>query len=219
MTLSIPFRSHTIMKLLIPATVAVLALGCTSVKYDDPNKVETINIDFGSTDLQMLAADMVQSLNTSPALAYLDSESKGADKRILMYMGGVNNRTSEHIDTTGITDSIKVALLQGGRFRFVASQQGQDELGDQVRFQQESGRVDPAQAKEFGKQLGAEVVLTGNLRSIEKSKGRNLEDGGARTEDVWYQFVLECVNIETAEIIWANQKEIRKTRKKGLFGG
>jgi uncharacterized protein (TIGR02722 family) len=196
----------------------LLCSACSSVKYDDPAKVETLTIDFGSTDLQQLAADMVQSLNSTPQLAFLDSPAKGSDKRIVMFMGGVNNRTSEHIDTTGITDAIRVALLNGGRFRFVATEQGQNELAEQVRFQQGSGRVDPALAKAFGKQLGAEVVLTGNLRSIEKSKKRNLEEGLEKKEDVWYQFVLECVNIETGEIIWANQKEIRKTRKTGLFG-
>jgi uncharacterized protein (TIGR02722 family) len=196
----------------------LVATACSGVKYDDPEKVETLNIDFGSTDLQTLAADMVQSLNTAPQLAYLDNPDKGQDKRIVMFMGGVNNRTSEHIDTTAITDSIRVALLNGGKFRFTATPQGQDELAEQVRFQQGSGRVDPALAKAFGKQLGAEVVLLGNLRSIEKTKHRNIEEGLSRKEDVWYQFVLECVNIETGEIVWANEKEIRKTKKTGIFG-
>jgi hypothetical protein len=208
------------MKLMLSALGgALLLIGCSSVRYDDPEKVETLTIDFGSTDLQTLAAAMVEELNSAPTLAYLDSPSKGDDKRVIMFMGGVNNRTSEHIDTTGITDAIRAALLKGGRFRFVATQQGQSELGDQVRFQQESGRVDPALAKAFGKQLGAEVVLFGNLRSIEKTRDRNLEDAGVKKEDVWYQFVLECVSVETGEVLWiGGPKEIRKTRKKGPFG-
>lgn len=195
-----------------------LAASCSSVKYDDPDKVETLTIDFGSTDLQTLARDMTESLNASPQLAYFDNPSKGSDKRIVMLVGGVNNRTSEHIDTQGITDAIRSALLNGGRFRFVTGQQGQDEIGEQVRFQQGSGRVDPAQARAFGKQVGAEAVLYGTLRSIEKTKGRTIESGGQKKEDVWYQFVLECVNIETGEIIWSNIKELRKTEKRSIFG-
>ncbi|HTF88324.1 MAG TPA: penicillin-binding protein activator LpoB [Planctomycetota bacterium] len=209
------------MKLTLPifAVLPLLALAaCSSVKYDDPDKVETLTIDFGSTDLQSMASDMVTSLNGAPQLAYLDNPSKGTDKRIIMLMGGVNNRTSEHIDTEGITDGIRSALLQGGRFRFVAGEQGQGEIGDQVRFQQGSGRVDPTQARAFGKQLGAEVILTGNLRSIEKTKGRSLESGLQKKEDVWYQFTLECVNVETGEIIWSNIKEIRKGEKRSVFG-
>lgn len=205
--------------LLILAVLPLVALSaCSTVSYDDPDKVETLTIDFGSTDLQSMASNMVTSLNSAPQLAYLENPSKGADKRIIMLMGGVNNRTSEHIDTEGVTDSIRSALLQGGRFRFVAAKQGQEEIGDQVRFQQGSGRVDPAQARAFGKQLGAEVVLFGTLRSIEKTKGRTLEGGLQKKQDVWYQFVLECSNIETGEIIWSNIKEIRKGEKKGIFG-
>ncbi len=200
------------------ALVSVLAAGCSTVKYDDPDKVETINIDFGSTDLKTLAAAMVDSLVGAPQLAYYDHDTKGADKRIIVYTAGVNNRTSEHIDTSGITDSIRTSLLKSGRFRLAATDQGQDDLGEQVRFQQGSGRVDPNLAKAFGKQIGADMVLTGNLRSIEKSKRRNLEDAAKKTDDVWYQFVLELVDIETGEIVWMEEKDIRKTAKTGIFG-
>jgi uncharacterized protein (TIGR02722 family) len=196
----------------------VSTAACSSVAYDDPDKVETLTIDFGSTDLQTMAADMVNSLNSAPQLAYFDNPTKTSDKRVIMYMGDVANRTSEHIDTQGITDAIRSSLLQGGKFRFVASQQGQGEIGEQVRFQQGSGRVDPAQARAFGKQLGAEALLYGTLRSIEKTKGRTLEGGLMKKEDVYYQFVLECVNIETGEIIWSNIKDIRKGEKRGIFG-
>jgi len=200
------------------ACSALVLSSCTTVKYDDPDKVETLTIDFGSTDLQVLAASMTDSLITSPALEYVKPALENEDPRPILFVGGVNNRTAEHIDTTGITDSIKVALLKSGKFRFTTSSQGQDELAEQVRFQQGSGRVDPAQAKAFGNQIGADLIIYGNLRSIEKSRGRSVESGGSKKEDVWYQFVLEAVNIQTGEIIWANEKDMRKSEKRSLFG-
>jgi PBP1b-binding outer membrane lipoprotein LpoB len=72
--------------------------------------------------------------------------------------------------------------------------------------------------KKFGKQLGADVVLYGSLRSIEKKKGRSLETGGIKTEDVYYLLILNCVNVETNELIWTEKGEIRKTQKTGVFG-
>jgi uncharacterized protein (TIGR02722 family) len=204
-------------KLLAPLSLVLAA--CTSIGYDDPKKVETVNLDFGSTDLQQMADSMVQSLLSSPNLAYLDHSGKGEDKRIVLYPGNVNNRTAEHIDTASITDSIRTALLKSGRFRLAATSQGQDELGSQVRFQMESGRVDPALIREFGHQIGADVVMYGNLRSIEKSRDRNLEDAGRKTEDVYYKLTLEVVNVETGEVIWIDEKEVRKSKKTGLFGG
>jgi uncharacterized protein (TIGR02722 family) len=198
---------------------SVLALGaCSSIGYDDPNKVETVNLDFGSTDLQSMADTMVQSLLSSPGLQYIDQAGKGDDKRIVLFTGNVNNRTSEHIDTSSITDSIRTALLKSGRFRIAASNQAQDELGSQVRFQMESGRVNPDLIRTFGKQIGADAVMYGNLRSIEKERQRSLETAGKKTDDVYYKLTLEVVNIETSEVVWMEEKEIRKSKKTGLFG-
>jgi uncharacterized protein (TIGR02722 family) len=200
------------------AACAVLLAGCaSSVKYDDPAKVETMTIDWGSTDLQTMAGAMVNSMILSPNLAYLERSGKGDDKRIVVYTGRITNRTSEHIDTEAISDRVRTALVQSGKFRLAPTPQGQEELAEQVRFQQGSGRVDPSQAAAFGKQIGADAVLVGNLRSIEKTKDRSLADP-ERRDDVFYQFTMELVNVETGEVIWSELKDIRKTRKKGLFG-
>ena len=199
--------------------LAPLVLGaCSSIKYDDAGRVETLTIDYGSTDLQTLSGEMVESLLDAPALNYLDNSGKGEDKRIIMYVGDVENRTAEHIDTQGITDKMQTSLLKSGKFRFVAADAGQAEIGDQVRFQQGSGRVREDMMRQFGKQLGADMILYGTLRSIDKKKGSSIESGGTRKQDVYYQFVLKAVNIDTAEIIWQEEAELRKTGRTGIFG-
>ncbi len=195
---------------------ALVAGGCSSVEYDDPERTETLTIGYGSTDLQTLAGEMVESLVASPALNYLDNPGKGDDKRVLVYVGGVENRTAEHIDTQGISDKIQTQLLKSGKFRFTASDAGQAEIEEQIRFQE--GRVREDQMRAFGKQLGADVILLGTLRSIDKRKGSSIESGGTRAKDVYYQFVLQCVNIDTAEVIWMDEAELRKTSKTGIFG-
>ncbi|MBL8860130.1 MAG: penicillin-binding protein activator LpoB [Planctomycetes bacterium] len=204
---------------LVAAALAAFTLtpSCSTVAYGDPQAEETINIDFGSTDLQEFTRTMVKSLVGSPNLAYLDGPGKRDDKRVICYMGGVDNRTKEHIDTEAITDSIRTELLQSGRFRFVADQKGQDQIGQQVRFQND-GRVNPEMAKQFGKQLGADMIVYGSLVSIEKKKGRSIESGGTKLEDVYYLFVLNATNIETGEIVWSEKKELRKKQRTGLFG-
>lgn len=191
---------------------------CSSTKYGDPNETETVNKDFGRTDMQTFTKTMVKSLIDSPNLTYLDGPAKREDKRVRLYMGKVDNRTKEHIDTKAIMESIRTDLLNSGRFVFVADQMGQDEIGEQVNFQQGSGRVDPEKAKSFGKQTGAEVIIYGSLMSIEKSKGRSLESGLSKYEDVYYQFILNATNIETAEIIWSEKKDLTKSQRTGMFG-
>jgi len=200
------------------AFALLLSAGCSSIRYDDPGRQETLNIDYGSTDLQTLSAEMVESLIQNQGLNYLDNSGKGDDKRVIVYFGSIENRTAEHIDTGGISDKIQTALLKSGKFRFVADKAGQKEVEEQVRFQQETGRVREDMMRSFGKQYGADVILYGTLRSIEKSKGSSLESGGTRKQDVYYQFVLKCVNIDTAEILWQDEAELRKTERTGIFG-
>lgn len=199
--------------------ITVLPLAaCSSVSYEDPGRVEALDPSYSQTDLQTLAAGMVESLITAPQLNYLDASGKADDKRVIVYVGDIENRTSEHIETAGIADKIEVSLLKSGKFRFVAADAGQEEIGEQVRFQQGSGRVREDMQRAFGKQLGADVVLYGVLRSIDKRKGGSIESAGTRKETKYYQFVLRAVNIDTGETIWLEEEEIFKTARTGIFG-
>ena len=195
-----------------------VAASCSSTSYGDPHDTETVNVDWGSTDIQTMTAKMTESLKNSPNLAYFDRANKGEDKRVILYMGRVQNSTSEHIDTGALTDVIRTDLLNTGRFKFVADKPAQEEIGEQVHFQQESGRFDPSRVMAFGKQIGCEVIVEGNLRSIEKKKGRSLESGGSKFEDTYYLFTLNAWNIETGELMWSDKGEIRKSQRTGLFG-
>ena len=69
------------------ALASIALAACSGVKYDDPGKVEVVTIDYGSTDLQTLSGDMVESLVASPALSYLENPGKGDDKRIIVVLG------------------------------------------------------------------------------------------------------------------------------------
>ncbi|MEZ6005797.1 MAG: penicillin-binding protein activator LpoB [Planctomycetota bacterium] len=186
--------------------------------YVDPGQDESVSIKYGRGDLNRLATGMVNSLLESPGLSHMDHTGKAEDKRIILYFDNIVNETHEHISMGGIRDEILNGLMQDGRFRIVAGKQGQDEIGDQVRFQQDSGRVDPEMAKAFGKQLGADVVVYGALRDIVKTKDGSIESLGTKTRDVFYQFFLRMDNIETGETIWTNSEQIAKRETEGLFG-
>ncbi|MHC4263385.1 MAG: penicillin-binding protein activator LpoB [Planctomycetota bacterium] len=205
-------------QLILALAAAATVSACSSTPtYEDPFASETVTIDFSTNDLLTLSGDMVNSLTQSGALVrYKVSERD--DPRVVLVMAGVENRTSEHIDTSAITDEMRTQLLQSGRFRISSETRGQDAIDEQIRFQQGSGKVDPAQAKAYGRQIGADLVIWGTLRSIEKERGRSLESAGRKTELLDYQFVLTAADIETGEELWANSKYIRKREKRGIFG-
>jgi hypothetical protein len=186
----------------IGLAVTVLA-GCTNksvVRYGDATAVETTDISFGSTDLQKVAGEMTDSLLVSPVIGTLT-----ANKRPIVFVERIKNKTSEHIDTESITDSVSTKLLRSGKFRFVDMARV-DAAREQLDFQQNSGMVDASKAMQFGRQVGAEYMLYGNLSSIVKSNKDQT--------DIYYKFTMRLMDLESGLVEWADETEIRKTKGK-----
>jgi uncharacterized protein (TIGR02722 family) len=182
--------------------VCLCCLACGKrVEYGDATAVETLTIDFGSTDLQMIAEKMVQSLLACPVLA--------EGQRPVILVSRVRNKTDEHIDTKSITDKIRTSLLQSGEVRFVADEV-REEVMEELKYQSDSGHVDPETRKRIGKLVGPGYLLMGEITSIRKKAGRKT--------DLYFKITLNLVEIETGLIRWAEEKEIRKGQKKALIG-
>lgn len=184
-----------------------LVAGCAQksvVRYGDATAVETTDINFGSTDLQKVAGEITDSLLLSPVVGTLTQ-----NKRPIMFVERLKNKTSEHIDTESITDSISTKLLRSGKFRFVDMARV-EAAREQIKFQQDSGMVDTNKAVQFGKQVGAEYMLYGNLSSIVKSNKDK--------SDVYYKFTLRLMDLESGLVEWADETEIRKTKVKASVG-
>ncbi len=176
------------------AGLALAAAGCgTTVEYGDAKAVETVTVDFGSTDLQMIAEKMVRSMLAAPVIAEAN--------RPVLQVSAVRNQTGEHIDTKAITDKIRTTLIQSGKVQFTAADARQ-EMVDELQYQRDSGYVDPSTRTQIGRHVGASYLLTGDIASIRKSK----DD----TKDVYYKITLNLVDLETGLISWTDEKEIRK---------
>lgn len=182
--------------------LAPLAACSTSVAYEDPDEVEILSTDFSYSDLKQIAQDLTDS--------FLQTNAWGGDvPRIVM--GGVANRTNQHIDTVNITDTIRTALIQSGKFSVLAGvgDAGLAEIDKEVDYQK-SGAVDQAMAVEIGKQLGAEYVFYGRFTTLQ-----------ARHDDIesiYYKFTLNAVNVTTRQIVWAKEKDLRKRKEKSFLG-
>lgn len=194
------------MGLVVMAGLLVLGAGCrsTKVRYGDATAAEPISTDFGSSDLQQIAAAMVDSL-----LADNDVREATAARKPVMLVDKVKNKTMQHIDTESLTDSIRTKLIQSGKFRFIDRTTDQAAL-DEFAAQRESGLVDPAKAVPMGTQSGAEFILTANLAEIAQKEGNKT--------DVYYKFTMNLKNLRTGMLDWAEEKEIRKVGEKSWFG-
>ena len=197
---------RTLLLLPLVAAMTVGINGCSTVQYGDATAVETVNTDFGSTDLQMIAEKMVDDLLASPAMAEIAPNGK----RPILFVDTIKNKTLEHIDTESVTDTISTKLLNSGRFRFVDMTKV-DAVAKQLDYQKNSGMVDESKSVQVGRQVGAQFMLYGNFSSIQKTSGS--------TKDVYYKFTMKLTNLESGLVEFQSEKEIRKTKKKSLLGG
>ncbi|ABO22708.1 penicillin-binding protein activator LpoB [Shewanella loihica] len=185
--------------------VAIGLAGCQSkVQYGDATEVETVNENFGSTDLQAITAKMVDSMLSFPPVVAMTAKD-----RPVIFVDKIKNKTSEHIDTESVTDSISNKLLRSGKFRFIDMTKV-DTVRKQLDYQNNAGMVDPSTAINFGRQIGAQYMLYGNLSSIVKQDGS--------TKDVYYKMTMRLMDLETGLIEWSDEKEIRKTKSKSFLG-
>jgi len=192
---------------LVGATLVSTGLltGCANkVAYGDAQAVETVNTDFGSTDLQMIAGKMTDDMLAFPPVVQVT-----AQRRPVIFVDKVKNKTTEHIDTESITDTVQTKVINSGKFRFV-DMTAVKQVQEQLDFQQESGNVDAKTAVKIGQQMGAEYMLYGNLSSIVKQAGK--------TRDVYYKFTLKLMHLQSGIVEWQGEKEIRKTKSKSLLG-
>ena len=178
--------------------------GCATVQYGDASDVETTTVDFGSTDLQLTAEKMVDSLLSFPPIVEIT-----ANARPVMFIDSIKNKSMEHIDTESITDTISTKVLRSGKFRFVDMSKV-EAVRKQLDYQTESGMVDENTAAKVGRQIGAQYMLYGNLSSIVKRDGS--------TKDVYYKFTMKLMHLETGIVEWQDEKEIRKVAKKSFLG-
>jgi uncharacterized protein (TIGR02722 family) len=189
---------------LLILTGALLLGGCsgTTVSYGDPTETETVTVDYGSSDLQAIADKMADSMLASPATSEIT-----AGGRPVMFMDSIRNKTSEHIDTEAITDTIRTKLLRR-QVPLRRHEQG-GAVKQQLEYQQQRHGGSASMVR-LGKQTGARYMVYGNLASIVKDNGK--------VKDVYYQMTMNLMDLQNGELLWADQKEIRKQAKKSTFG-
>jgi penicillin-binding protein activator len=189
-------------RLIVLPLAAALALiaGCAhdTTRYGDARGVETVNNQFGSTDLQMIAESMTRSMLQTPLIA--------SGNLPIVTVQEVRNKTSEYIDTRAITDSIRAELQKGGRVRFAVDASAMDPQVEEIKRQQNEYYA-KEHAVEKGRMVGAQYRLEGNITSIVKQV-RNVKD-------VYYKVNLQLWNIRNGLLEWSDEKEIRKTTTRG----
>jgi len=178
------------------AGLSLAACSGPQVRYGDAKGVETVTVDYGSTDLQSIAEAMARSLLQTKVI----SGSKDAPT---VTVADVKNKTSEYIDTRVITDKIRTQLLKSGQVRFAVNINEMQSQVDELKRQNQSGLYKNSTVSKTGNMQGAKYRIEGSISSIVKQT--------KDVKDVYYVFNLNLINNESGLLEWADEKEIRKT--------
>ncbi|MCK4307346.1 penicillin-binding protein activator LpoB [candidate division WOR-3 bacterium] len=180
--------------------LSLILAGCATTTYVRSDEVTEVDETFTDTDLKLMSEKMVQSIAELAVIKHRDAPPKIA-------MLNIGNRTSQHIDTEGIAEKIMVALLKTGAVRFVDRNLLKKMAREKALV--ETQQIDVQDAVMLGQLVGANYFLAGDIMSIEKKKGT--------TYIAYYKLTLKLVDVKTSEIVWADEKEIKKSAKKGFF--
>lgn len=165
----------------------------TEGKYIDPGEVWLLSDKFVEADLQVIAERLAKSMLSSELMAT-------QDKKPAVIVSLFSNGTDEHIDMLSLTNMIRQRLLDSGQVRFL-NERLRKQIAGELEYQG-SGYVSPETAKQKGRQIGADWMLSGHIAAIKQPVGRK--------EIVYYKTTMEVTDLETSEIIWADELEIKK---------
>lgn len=184
-------------------TVALLsACGAREVTRTDTDTVTDLSGRWNDTDARIVADSIIdQCLNGRwVASSRLVESGRGEAQQPVILVGGVRNQSMEHINVDVFMSEIERSLLNSGEFRIASGGRERDEIRDERRDQ--TIFASPETAAQFGREVGADYVMTGTVNSIEDQEGD--------TRAVFYQVNIELIDVESALKVWMGSTEIKK---------
>jgi len=184
--------------------LALLLTGCATPVREVALDRAPITTRLEPQDVRRTVEKMAESLISAPGVR----EAVGGSRPVLD-IEPLKNRTTQHVDMVSVTDSLRMQLLRSGLFRFT----DKSTSGTDIEFmdaQAQLGLTDPKKAIKPGQQSAAQMFLTGSLSEIKTQVGK--------TVDQYYKFSMILKDLRTGELVWADEKEIRKEGTRATVG-
>ena len=153
---------------------------------------------WNDTDIRLVSQALVDSSLSSGWIREFRMARPG--KRPVVIVGSFLNRSSEHIDTSIITKRYEMELINSGQVDMVADQSFRASVREERQEQQYF--ASEATAKALGKEIGADYLLQGSVRT-------NLDQSGSQMVRTYY-VSAELIDIETNRKVWVGEETIKK---------
>jgi len=194
--------------ILVLALAPLCLTGCGGTKVTRIDSDQTVDLSgkWNDTDSRMVSEEMIRDcLNQAWLRRHLTEYSKPP----VVIVGAVRNKSMEHIPVETFIKDIERAFINSGEVTVVA------DAGERmdIRAEREAmqGNVTPETLKRFGREVGADYVMTGVINQIKDTEGGE--------EISFYQTDLELINVESNVKVWIGQKKIKKFIERSGYKG
>ncbi|MEX1238666.1 MAG: penicillin-binding protein activator LpoB [Cyclobacteriaceae bacterium] len=176
----------------------VALAGCSrQVSRVDPATEIDLSGRWNDTDSRKVADQMIYDLFESDLYK---NYAKAKSAKPVIIVGAIRNKTSEHIDADNFVKKFEVVIHNSGVADLVESSEFRDQLRVERLEQQEF--ADPATVKKMGMELGADLMLFGEITSE--------TDTYNNRRVVNYITTLFLTDIQSNRRVWYGQNEIKK---------
>jgi penicillin-binding protein activator len=163
----------------------------------EPSTQVDLSGRWNDTDSRKVADQIIYDLFDSDKFK---EYSKNLGRKPVIVIGLIRNKTSEHIDADNFVKKFEVVIHNSNAADIVES----DEFRDKLRIErtQQQDFADASTAKQFGKEIGADLMLFGEMTSE--------TDTYNKKKVVNYITTVFLTDIETSRRVWYGQNEIKK---------
>lgn len=191
------------------AAATIGASGCAAFRAKttdvDVNESRHMSSGYDYTDMRKISQNVVGAMHAG----FLSAQ---AEPPVIM-IAGVQNHTSQYVDTKNLTDRVRTMLIQGGKARFV-NEARRDDLLKEQGFS--AANATPESQVAIGKQLGAKFMISGSLTEMKDETPRQVRV--SKTKVNYYKLTFEVTDVESAEIKWIHEEEFAREARLPLIG-
>ena len=186
------------LSLIVLTTIFTACSSGKSVQRIDPDKAVDLSGRWNDTDSKLVAEAMIKDCLGRPW--HSDFKLANDQKKPVVIVGLVKNRTHEHINAETFINDIEKEMINSGLIRVVQDPEFRENLRKERGEQQEFASAETK--KDWKAEIGADYMLTGTINATVDQAGRE--------KMIAYQIDLELSNIETNEKIWLGDHKIKK---------
>ncbi|NCD04653.1 MAG: penicillin-binding protein activator LpoB [Spirochaetia bacterium] len=194
-----------LISLMILSAIIITSCATSGVDRLDENYNEDLSGYWNDTDIRIVSESLVNECLSAPWI--LDYLMNSGNMKPTVIVGQIQNRSSEHMDTTIISKKFEMALVNSGKVNTVADFYFRDDVREEKLDQQYNASSETA--AQLGEETGADFMLQGSVKF-------NL-DQVSNTAIRTYYVDMELINIETGQKVWLGQDTVKKKVQKSSY--